>query len=186
MFKKNLAEFHKTMNKNRYYKDIKNYGEDILESDEFETALNQTHHSRTSVAKHSVLTAAEGLRISRRLEKMGIKVDEKKVVRLALLHDFGILGRKEKFRNNYQCWREHPRDSLAIAKKLWPEIDEAGLKAISRHMWPLSLKSPTDKEGMILCLADKEESIKDFISDMRKKKGKLKLWKKDAKSPEND
>lgn len=178
MFQKNLTDFNKSMKKTRYFKDIKNYGEDIMESDEFKTAINQTHHSRTSVAKHSVLTAAEGLRISRRLEKMGVKIDEKKVVRLALLHDFGILGRKEKFRNNYECWREHPRDSLDIAKKLWPEIDESGLKAIRRHMWPLSLKSPTDKEGMILCLADKQESIKDFITDMKTKTKGSKLWGK--------
>ena len=142
---------------------IKKYGYDILKSDKFKEAGNQIHHYRTTVALHSLKTAAAGVRICLVLRKIGIKVDVRKVVRTALLHDLGMIGRDELYRNNYECCVRHPENSVAISKQIWRDIDEKSLAAIKSHMWPLSIHIPKTKEAFALCMADKAASVKDLI-----------------------
>lgn len=140
---------------------IKLHGSDILDSDEFKRAYEQVHHHKTSVGAHSVLTAEMGLKITDALKKRGIEVDERKVVRTALLHDIGMLGRKERYKNNFECGYMHPKNSADAAQKIWKDIDQECVKAIRSHMWPLSLNVPTTREAFVLCLADKMAAIKD-------------------------
>ena len=151
------------MNQHDYSIRIKKYGKDILDSQEFIKATHQVHHLRTSVANHSLLTAKMGLKVCDRLKKRGITVDENKVVRVALLHDLGMLGRAHRYKNNFECGYYHPINSVITAKKLWPEIDPASENAIQSHMWPLSLSIPTSREAFILCLADKMASIRELL-----------------------
>ncbi len=145
-------------------KKIKLYGRDILSSEEFRRARTQVHHYRTSLAAHSILTARIGLGICEFLRKCGISVDERKVVRIALLHDLGMVGRHEKYRNNYECGYMHPIHSAESAGRIWKDIDEDSVKAIKSHMWPLSLRIPTSWEGVVLCIADKRASFLDVTS----------------------
>ncbi len=144
---------------------IKKYGYDILRSDQFKEARNQIHHYRSTVASHSVRTAAAGLKICLALRKIGIKVDVRKVVRTALLHDLGMVGRDELYRNNYECCVRHPGNSVDISKQIWREIDEKSMAAIKSHMWPLSIHIPKTKEAFVLCMADKAASVKDLIEN---------------------
>ncbi len=146
---------------------IRKYGRDILNSKEFKKACSQVHHYRTSVGAHSVLTARMGLKICRRLRRLGIDIDERKVVRTALLHDLGMVGRKLLYRNNFECGYLHPKNSAVIAGKIWKDIDKGSLKAIKSHMWPLSLSIPTSGEAFVLCLADKMASMKDVMAAVR-------------------
>ena len=143
---------------------IKEYGGDIIESDEFKRMHSQKHHMVTSLGRHTVSTARMGLALCDFLNNHGISVDEKKVVRTALLHDVGMLDREKKYRNNFVCGKRHPTDSADAARKIWPEIDKESLDAIQSHMWPLSTKMPHTKEGFVLCVADKLASVKDVIS----------------------
>jgi uncharacterized protein len=140
---------------------IKRYGNDILHSDEFEVALSQVHHHRSSVGDHSIHTARAGLTICNLINKTGIRIDKRKLVRISLLHDLGMLGRDERYRNNFICGYLHPKNSAITAQKLWHDIDEKSVKAIESHMWPLSFTMPTSKEAFILCLADKVTAIGD-------------------------
>ncbi len=151
---------------------IKKYGKDILDSKEFLQATHQVHHLSTSVANHSILTAKIGLKICDRLKNRGITVDERKVVRIALLHDLGMLGRRHRYKNNFECGYYHPLNSAVSAQKIWPDIDPASINAIKSHMWPLSLSFPRSKEAFILCLADKLASVKEKLP----MKGKRNLW----------
>ena len=82
---------------------IKKYGHDILASKEFKQAQRQIHHYRTTVASHSVRTAITGLKICSAVRKIGITVDTRMVVRTALLHDLGMIGRDKLYRNDYEC-----------------------------------------------------------------------------------
>ncbi|MBQ9870404.1 MAG: HD domain-containing protein [Eubacterium sp.] len=140
---------------------IKRYGSDILASEEFKVALAQTHHHRSSVGDHSIHTARAGLSMCNVMRKAGIRIDEKKIVRISLLHDLGILGRDEKYKNNFECGYRHPKDSAEVAKKLWRDIDKKSVRAIRSHMWPLSPTMPTSKEAFILCIADKATALGD-------------------------
>ncbi len=142
---------------------IKQHGGDIIRSEEFKRMFSQRHHIKDSLGRHTVSTARMGLKISDFLERRGITVDERKVVRIALLHDLGMLDRNERYKNNYECGRLHPGNSAEAAKKLWPNIDDESLDAIKSHMWPLSLSVPKTKEAFILCLADKLATMKDIV-----------------------
>ncbi len=148
---------------------IRDYGGDIIESDEFRRMMSQSHHLKTSVGKHSVSTAQMGLAICDFLKRTGIEVDEEKVVRISLLHDVGMLDRNRRYRNNYECGKMHPTNSAKEAKQIWPDIDPESQAAIKSHMWPLSRTMPHTKEGAVLCMADKLASLKDIVPKKRKK-----------------
>ncbi len=149
------------MKQEKYSDRIKEYGKDILECKEYFQARHQVHHVKTSVAVHSILTAKMGLKICDRLHDRGIDVDERKVVRIALLHDLGMLGRSHRYKNNFECGYLHPLNSVAAAQRIWKDIDPASKNAIRSHMWPLSLYVPTSKEAFVLCLADKMAAVKE-------------------------
>ena len=140
---------------------IKRFGNDILKSEEFEAALTQTHHHRSSVGDHSIHTARAGLTMCNVMSKAGIHIDERKIVRISLLHDLGILGRHEKYKNGFECGYRHPKDSAVTARKLWRDIDQKSIRAIKSHMWPLSPTMPTSREAFILCIADKATALGD-------------------------
>ncbi len=148
---------------------IQKYGSDILDSKEFEFALNQIHHHRSSVGDHSIMTARAGLTMCNLINKTGIRIDERKVVRISLLHDLGMLGRYDRYRNNFICGYLHPKNSAVTAQKLWSDIDPKSIKAIKSHMWPLSLCMPTSKEAVILCLADKVAAFGDRFNPKDRK-----------------
>lgn len=140
---------------------IRQYGSDILHSDEFETALSQTHHHRSSVGVHSIMTARAGLTICNVINKTRFHIDERMIVRISLLHDLGMLGRTVRYRNKFMCGYLHPKNSAEAAKDLWDDIDEKSVRAIRSHMWPLSLAIPTSREGLVLCIADKVSAVGD-------------------------
>ena len=140
---------------------IKEYGSDILHSDEFESALSQTHHHCSSVGVHSIMTARAGLSICNVINKTRFHIDEQRFVRIALLHDLGMLGRTVRYKNNFMCGYLHPKNSVDTARKLWADIDKKSIRAIRSHMWPLSLRIPTSREGLILCIADKVSAVGD-------------------------
>ena len=140
---------------------IKRYGSDILDSEEFKVALAQTHHHRSSVGDHSIHTARAGLTMCNVISKAGIRIDERTIVRISLLHDLGILGRDEKYKNSFECGYRHPMDSTITARKLWSDIDRKSIRAIRSHMWPLSPTMPHSKEAFILCIADKASALGD-------------------------
>ncbi|MCR5303444.1 MAG: HD domain-containing protein [Lachnospiraceae bacterium] len=156
--------------KNSRKETIEKYGEDIMNSSIFQEARNQTHHMKTSVADHSLAVAEMALRISRYLKRHGVEVDERIAVRAALMHDLGIVGRYEKYRNGFETYRKHPVDSIKIARELDPEADRRLMEAIRWHMWPLAKHLPNSSEGVAVLLADKAASITDLTG--RKNSGR--------------
>ena len=149
---------------------IKRYGSDILASEEFKVALAQIHHHRSSVGDHSIHTARAGLSMCNVIRK--IRIDEKKIVRISLLHDLGILGRDEKYKSSFECGYRHPKDSAEVAKKLWHDIDKKSVRAIRSHMWPLSPTMPTLTLGVRLTsILEKSSAIRSryFANSLRLK-----------------
>ena len=144
------------------YSDVFQYGKDIVETDIFKKALAQTHHKKTTVGDHSACVAVIALRMCRRLNRRMCHLDERRVVLAALTHDLGIVGRHEKYSNNFETYLRHPSDSAKIAMRLLPEMNKKFYRTISRHMFPLTILPPTSIEGIILSVADKMASVKDI------------------------
>lgn len=141
---------------------IRKYGYGIMASPLFQQGFNQAHHYRTTVSDHSLNVAYYGLMICALLIHLGIKVNERDLVRAALCHDLGILGRYDKFRNNQECCVQHPIDSLAIAENMLPDITEIERDSIRYHMFPIMCPHPHHAEGWIITVADKIALARDM------------------------
>ena len=98
------------------------------------------------------------------LRKLNIKVSIPAVVVGALCHDLGILGRSEKFSSAKECSREHPKDSVEVARGIVGEMPEKTEDIIERHMWPAGeSEAPNSIEGVVVSVADKYSAVKDLV-----------------------
>lgn len=150
--------------KERIQKDINRYGKNILESDEMKAAYDQIHHQWATVGEHTLRVTATSVLICYALKKLNIKANVPAVVVGALCHDLGILGRDKKFSSSRECSKEHPVESVKVARELVPSLSDKSADIIERHMWPAGeSKAPNSIEGAIVSVADKYSAVKDLV-----------------------
>jgi uncharacterized protein len=98
------------------------------------------------------------------LRKLNIKANVPAVVIGALCHDLGILGRDKKYSSSKECSKEHPVDSVKVARELVPGLSDKSADIIERHMWPVGeSKVPNSIEGVVVSVADKYSAVKDLV-----------------------
>lgn len=150
--------------KERIRNDIELYGGDVLRSEEMTQAYEQTHHLWSTVGEHTLRVAMSSLMICYALKKLNIKVNIPVVVIGSLCHDLGMLGRSEKYSSNKESHREHPKESVSVAKDLLEELPEGAEGVIEQHMWPLGdSKAPDSIESAVVSVADKYTAVKDLV-----------------------
>ena len=125
--------------------------DDIINNDRFKLLVNEKHHG-LSRYEHSIRVAKVAYRLSK---KLGINYIS--ATRAALLHDFfldedydGIKGIKK--------GSIHPTIAAINASKCF-DLNDNEIGAIKTHMFPLTLKAPSSKEGLVVTLADKGISL---------------------------
>ena len=136
-------------------KKIRKYGGDILCSPIFREGFHQTHHEITTVSEHILNVTIMAMKIAEKDHLRGIETDDRVLVIAALCHDLGIIGRYEKYKSNHETGQRHGPDSLDPARELVPELDPKTEDAIAHHMWPVTKKKPSSREGMLVLSADK-------------------------------
>ena len=144
-------------------KEIARYGGDIIRTPLFQRGFSQTHHKVSTVADHTLNVTIASARLSRFLEKRNVSVKRGDVIKGALLHDLGIIGREEKYRNNYECGQCHAADSVKAARELFPDLDENVADIIEHHMFPITKTPPKSREGAIVLLADKYCAVAEWF-----------------------
>lgn len=150
--------------KDRIKDDLMLYGNEVLQSEEMKKAFEQTHHQWSTVGEHTLRVAFSSVMICYALRKLNIKVSIPAVVVGALCHDLGILGRSEKFSSAKECSREHPKDSVEVARGIVGEMPEKTEDIIERHMWPAGeSEAPNSIEGVVVSVADKYSAVKDLV-----------------------
>ena len=150
--------------KERVKGDLMLYGNDVLQSEEMKQAFEQTHHQWSTVGEHTFRVAFSSVMICYALRKLNIKVSIPAVVVGALCHDLGILGRSEKFSSAKECSKEHPKDSVEVARGILGEMSEKTEDIIERHMWPAGeSEAPNSIEGVVVSVADKYSAVKDIV-----------------------
>ena len=150
--------------KDRIKDDLMLYGNDVLQSEEMKQAFQQTHHQWSTVGEHTFRVAFSSVMICYALRKLNIKVSIPAVVVGALCHDLGILGRSEKFSSAKECSREHPKDSVEVAREIVGEMPEKAEDIIERHLWPAGeSEAPNSIEGVVVSVADKYSAVKDLV-----------------------
>ena len=150
--------------KERIKGDLMLYGNEVLQSEEMKQAFEQTHHNWSTVGEHTFRVAFTSVMICYALRKFNIKVNIPAVVIGALCHDLGILGRSEKYSSAKECSKEHPKESVEVARELVTDMPEKAEDIIERHMWPLGeTEAPNSIEGVVVSVADKYSAVKDLV-----------------------
>lgn len=146
------------------------YGADIIKSDRFKKAKRVQHHINYNVAVHSVEVAMYALLIVRCLKKhhLAKRLDERDLVRAALLHDIGMTNDAVHGSPSYKKAFSHPREGFRIARDEF-HLNKAQLKAIKYHMWPVGIIPPSNVIGWILTTADNMSSFNEGMSMLRNK-----------------
>ena len=133
------------------YEDLLRYGRDIIDSPGMQQSKKFVHHGDVSVYDHSIHVAASCLAIARKLKW---KVDERSLVRGALMHDYFQYDWHE--RDNSHRWHGfiHARRAMKNAERDF-SVNEVERNMIDTHMFPLNLRLPRYRESVILTIADK-------------------------------
>lgn len=143
---------HRVSNK-ELIEDIRKYGEEILRSPNFMASAENIQHGNISVMRHSIKVAYASLKLSRKLD---INVNEKEMVRGALLHDYFLYD----WHDEEHCGLHnlhgfyHPGIALENAMAEYTLTDREQ-DIIKKHMWPLTVKLPKYKESWVVTSADK-------------------------------
>ena len=143
---------------------IQKHGGAVLRSDVFRNARNETHHLRGTLEDHILNVSIVSAQISRFCRKNGIRIHEEKLIRAALCHDLGMVGRNRKYRSLTDSWKGHAKESARVARHMFSDLNDSTEASILTHMWPVSGKRPRSREGLILNIADKYASAVEWIT----------------------
>ena len=139
------------------YKKIKSIVSELNENTRFKMTKNFIQHGNTSVYAHTISVACACINFVR---KYKLKVDEKSLIRGALLHDYFLYDWHDKkpqrrihgFTHPYIACKNALEDTL---------LNEKEKNIIKRHMFPLTPIPPKYKEAWIVCFIDKLLSLKE-------------------------
>ena len=134
------------------------HGEDIIRSERMQLSKTFRHHGDTNVYQHSISVAFCALWL---VKKFKWRVNEKALVRGALLHDYYLYDWHIPTSHKRLHGFFHPSVAFKNAKEDF-ELSAIEEDIIRRHMFPLTPVPPRCREGIIVCLADKLVSFQDY------------------------
>lgn len=134
-----------------YKKKLLLHGDDILTSANMQLEKQFMQHGSVTVFEHSVAVACTCIWLADRLH---IPVDERALVRGALLHDYFLYDWHVSDPSHRWHGFFHAAKALSNASRDFT-LGPIERDMIARHMFPLNLALPRYRESVILCLADK-------------------------------
>lgn len=132
-------------------KKIIDYGGDIVYSEKMQKQKSFIQHGNVSVYEHSVFVAIWSLRVA---IKLNLRVNERALVRGALLHDYFLYDWHEKNGNHKLHGFRHAKRALKNASEDF-SLCKIEKDIIVKHMFPLNLALPKYKESVVVWVADK-------------------------------
>lgn len=138
---------------------IRYYGKDILDSKSIQIQKQCLQHGKRTVFEHSLAVALMCLTIN---EFLHLKLNERRLIRGALLHDYFLYDWHVKDKSHHLHGFRHPYFALENARKEY-ELDPVLEDMIVKHMFPLIPIPPKYKESWVLCIADKICASKETI-----------------------
>ena len=140
---------------------------EISKNSRFHECNNYIQHGNTTVKRHCIRVAATAYYIAL---KAGIKVNERELIRGALLHDYFLYDWHDSNNGHPVPGITHPRTALNNASQDYC-LTDVEKDIILHHMFPLTLIPPRHKEAWIVCLADKicatKETAEPYLKNMK-------------------
>lgn len=118
-------------------------------------------HGKTTVYSHSVHVAYASYYWTK---KYHIEIDDKALIRGALLHDYFLYDWHDKEHAHKRPHGfYHPSAALNNALEDF-NLSSKEKNIIKRHMFPLTIMPPTCREAWIVCMADKVCGLRETIA----------------------
>jgi len=135
---------------------IQRYGSDILASEGMQKSRGFIQHGSQSVYDHSVHVTGMCIRLTR---KLNLSVNERALVRGALLHDYFLYD----WHSDGPKWHgfRHAAISLKNARRDF-SLSKIEADMIWCHMFPLNFRLPRYRESWILVISDKICSVAEL------------------------
>lgn len=135
----------------RYFELVRRHGADILSSPGMRRERGFMQHGHVSVYRHSLAVAMLCVKLSR---GMRLRVNERALVRGALLHDYFLYDWHDPDPSHKWHGFSHASAALKNARRDF-DLSSVEENMIASHMFPLSVPAPRCRESLILWLADK-------------------------------
>jgi len=137
------------------------YAADIIEHENISRMKIHLQHGNVTVWEHSLTVADTALRLGK---AMHIPIHKKELIRGALLHDYFLYDWHYEENNPHPRLHGfyHPGIAAGNAERdfgLTPREKEI----IVKHMWPLTIIPPANREAWLVTLADKYVSSKETL-----------------------
>ena len=116
-------------------------------------------HGKTDCLLHSIAVAYYSYATAAFLN---LNLNQKSLVRGALLHDFFLYDWHEPDSFHKLHGFTHPKTALGNARRNW-ELNETEIDIIMKHMFPLIPALPRCKESALVCIIDKICSISEML-----------------------
>ena len=132
--------------------------EDLLKMSEVQEMKKYKHHRHTTCFEHCVHVSYLSYLFARKRGSSGYSV-----ARIGLLHDLFLYQREELPSRVKRITHlfTHGKKAMLNAVKI-TELTKKEKRAISRHMFPLTIIPSISKEGLILCYFDKVCCLKEI------------------------
>lgn len=114
-------------------------------------------HGTTSIYDHSVSVAVASIMLARAI---GLCVDERALVRGALLHDYFLYDWHNRQTSKPKHATKHGSYAPENAQQDF-ELGPVECDMIAKHMFPLSAALPRYRETWVLCVVDKWVSLRE-------------------------
>lgn len=139
---------------------IRAYGSDIINSKYMDLQRRYIQHGNVSVFEHCLNVTHLSLCIA---HVVPFKVDERSLVRGALLHDYFLYDWHIYDSSHKLHGFTHPKAALENASRDFI-LSQIERDIIIKHMFPLTINPPRYRETIIVSLADKICAILEFFS----------------------
>lgn len=139
------------MEANRIEEKIYKYGADILVSEGMQKEKTFVQHGSITCYDHSLRVAEKSLELA---EKCSAYIDERSLVRGALLHDYFLYDWHEKDGGHRLHGFFHAERALHNARRDF-NLNFIERDIIRKHMFPLNITPPKFRESWIVTWADK-------------------------------
>ena len=146
---------------------IRHHGREILDHESFKGMKDFKQHGCVSVHDHCLRVAETSLKINEKLKKLKMHLNERDMVRGALLHDYFLYDWHDKKARRKLHGFYHPGEALKNAERDF-DLTKKERNIIKQHMFPLTItKIPTNRESWVVSIADKWCSLVETVK-MRK------------------
>jgi len=133
--------------------------DDLSRDESFIDMRKYMQHGKTDCLLHSIAVAYYSYAA---VKFFNLKLNQKSLIRGALLHDFFLYDWHEPDCSHKLHGFTHPKTALENARRNW-ELNETEIDIIMKHMFPLIPALPRCKESVLVCIIDKICSISEIL-----------------------